>query len=171
MPGHAVVWLLKCPVPCPHVHILQSRSNHTRWFWRDRRRAHNEQTALGLITPYLEDAYAAGGELKPAGLDFGESCLVDKAGGNGTAVYRSRLRAAITVRTRAVADTGYCSLWCSTCIVFLVTAELALSPKPAQTIGLKGSYLSYLGSLLQRKSFTKLLLLYHLCGECVSLLS
>ncbi|CAM9636089.1 unnamed protein product, partial [Laminaria digitata] len=73
----------------------RQKTNHTKWFWRDQRRAYNEQTALGLVVPVLEDAYAVGGELKPFGPGFRESCLRDEPREDGTMLYRSRLRAAV----------------------------------------------------------------------------
>lgn len=76
---------------------LACRSNHTKWFWRDRRRAYDEQSAVRLIEPALEDAYAEGGELRPVGPDFKNGCLQDKKDENGTTVYNSRFRAAIQV--------------------------------------------------------------------------
>lgn len=77
--------------------LAPKRTNHTKWFWRDQRRAYNEQTALGLVVPVLEDAYAVGGELKPFGPGFRESCLRDELRENGAMLSRSRLRAAIRV--------------------------------------------------------------------------
>lgn len=74
------------------------RTNHTKWFWRDRSRAFSEKTAISLVVPVLEDAYAVGGELKPVGLGFRQSCLSDEPGKNGTTSSRSYRRAAIKVR-------------------------------------------------------------------------
>eukprot|EP00903_Cladosiphon_okamuranus_P018058 g16619.t1 len=71
------------------------KTNHTKWFWRNRSRALNEKTAISLVVPVLEDAYAVGGELKPVGLGFRESCLSDVPGRNGTTLSRSKRRAAI----------------------------------------------------------------------------
>eukprot|EP00904_Undaria_pinnatifida_P014180 jgi/Undpi1/9893/HiC_scaffold_28.g12347.m1 len=73
----------------------RQKTNHTKWFWRDQRRAYNEQTALRLVVPVLEDAYVGGGELKPFGPGFRESCLRDEPREDGSMLYRSRLRAAI----------------------------------------------------------------------------
>ncbi|CAM9953441.1 unnamed protein product, partial [Ectocarpus fasciculatus] len=71
------------------------KTNHTKWFWRNRSRALNEKAAIALVTPVLEDAYASGGVLEPVGTGFRKSCLSDEPGNNGTTVYRSKRRAAI----------------------------------------------------------------------------
>eukprot|EP00752_Nemacystus_decipiens_P004166 g3809.t1 len=73
----------------------RQKTNHTKWFWRNRSRALNEKAAISLVVPVLEDAYAVGGELKPVGLGFRESCLSDAPGRNGTTMSRSKRRAAI----------------------------------------------------------------------------
>ncbi|CAN0258664.1 unnamed protein product [Ectocarpus sp. 6 AP-2014] len=71
------------------------KTNHTKWFWRNRNRALNEKAAIALVTPLLEDAYASGGVLEPVGTGFRNSCLRDEPGENGTTLYRSKRRAAI----------------------------------------------------------------------------
>ena len=94
------------------------RSNHTRWFWRDRRRAYNERTALELVTPALEDAYAGDGELNPPGIGFRNSCLRDEPGMNGTVIYRNRLRAAIQVNGGICAQNNFmCAAYHEICLV------------------------------------------------------
>lgn len=84
----------------PHCLVLR-RTNHTKWFWRNRSRALNEKTAISLVIPVLEDAYAVGGELKPVGRGFRQSCLSDAPGRNGTTLYRGNRRASIEVRGTA----------------------------------------------------------------------
>lgn len=86
------------PHTCFLSPLVLRRTNHTKWFWRDRSRAFSEKTAISLVVPVLEDAYAVGGELKPVGLGFRQSCLSDEPGKNGTTSSRSYRRAAIKVR-------------------------------------------------------------------------
>lgn len=79
------------------IHVCAKSTNHTKWFWRDRRRAFNEQRAVRIIEPVLEDTYTEGGVLKPTGTDFQSGCLQDEKSENGTTVRKGGLRAAIRV--------------------------------------------------------------------------
>lgn len=93
-----LIWPSVRPAVLPPYFVVPRRTNHTKWFWRDRGRALNERTAISLVVPVLEDAYAVGGELKPVGLGFRESCLSDVPGRNDYTISRSNRRAAIEVR-------------------------------------------------------------------------
>lgn len=74
-----------------------NRSNHTKHFWRNRQRAHNELKALKLIEPELESIYAVGGVLEPVGVGFSRGCLQDERSENGTTASKYFMRAAVEV--------------------------------------------------------------------------
>lgn len=66
-------------------------------------RAYNEQKAIQLIEPELEDIYAVGGTLKSPGVGFRDSCLQDEKSENGTVISPGKyMRTAIRVSRQVI---------------------------------------------------------------------